>query len=128
MGGHADLTFSDPSVLPQLASGKLKAIGVSGQARYEPLPAVPVIADSGLPGYDAINWYPLMAPAATPREVIARLNGEVLKALGDSGVRERLIGQGLIPAGGSPEQLARFIQEDTRRWQPVIAATGVKLD
>lgn len=65
LGAHADLTFSDPSVLPQLATGKLKAIGVSGKARYAPLPGVPVIADSGLPGYDAINWYLLMAPAAT---------------------------------------------------------------
>lgn len=128
MGGHADLTFSDPSVLPQLASGKLKAIGVSGKAKYEPLPTVPVIADSGLPGYDAINWYPMMAPAAVPREIITRLNSEVLKALNDSGVRERLMAQGLIPSGGSPEQLGQFIREDTRRWEPVIAATGVKLD
>lgn len=128
MGGHADLTFSDPSVLPQLASGKLKAIGVSGKVRYEPLPTVPVIADSGLPGYDAINWYPMMAPAAVPREIITRLNSEVLKALNDSGVRERLMAQGLIPSGGSPEQLGQFIREDTRRWEPVIAATGVKLD
>jgi tripartite-type tricarboxylate transporter receptor subunit TctC len=128
MGGHADLTFSDPSVLPQLATGKLKAIGVSGKARYEPLPTVPVIADSGLPGYDAINWYPLMAPAATPREIITRLNTEVLKALTDASVRERLMAQGLIPSGGSPEQLGQFIREDTRRWEPVIAATGVRLD
>jgi tripartite-type tricarboxylate transporter receptor subunit TctC len=128
MGGHADLTFSDPSVLPQLATGKLKVIGVSGKARYEPLPAAPVIADSGLPGYDAINWYPLMAPAATPREIITRLNGEILKALADNNVRERLMAQGLIPAGGSPEQLGQFIREDTKRWEPVIAATGVKLD
>ena len=128
MGGHADLTFSDPSVLPQLASGKLKAIGVSGKARYLPLPTVPVIADSGLPGYDAINWYPMMAPAATPKDVIAKLNAEVIKALNDSSVRERLMAQGLIPSGGSPEQLGAFIREDTERWRPVIAATGVRLD
>ncbi len=128
MGGHADLTFSDPSVLPQLATGKLKAIGVSGKVRYEPLPAVPVIADSGLPGYDAINWYPMMAPAATPKDVIAKLNAEVIKALNDSSVRERLMAQGLIPSGGSPEQLGAFIREDTERWRPVIAATGVRLD
>jgi tripartite-type tricarboxylate transporter receptor subunit TctC len=128
MGGHADLTFSDPSVLPQIKSGKLKAIGVSGTARYEPLPDVPVIGETGLPGYDAINWYPLMAPAATPREIIARLNTETLKALADPGVRERLMAQGLIPSGNSPEQLSAFIRDDTKRWEPVIKATGVKLD
>ena len=128
MGGHADLTFSDPSVLPQLATGKLKAIGVSGKARYAPLPHVPVIADSGLPGYDAINWYPLMAPAGTAREIIVRLNAEILKVLSDTSVRDRLMAQGLIPSGNSPEQLAQFIREDTKRWEPVVAATGVKLD
>lgn len=128
MGGHADLIFADPSVLPQVASGKLNAIGVSGKVRYAPLPQVPVIAETGLPGYDAINWYPLMAPAATPRDIIAKLNAETIKALNDPGVRERLLAQGLIPSGGSPEQLGQFIREDTRRWEPVIAATGVRLD
>jgi tripartite-type tricarboxylate transporter receptor subunit TctC len=128
MGGHADLTFSDPSVLPQVKSGKLKAIGVSGTQRYEPLPDVPVIAQTGLPGYDAINWYPMMAPAQTPKEIIARMNTEVLKALKDPVVRERLMSQGLIPSGNSPGELAAFIREDTKRWEPVIKATGVKLD
>jgi tripartite-type tricarboxylate transporter receptor subunit TctC len=128
MGGHADLTFSDPSVLPQVKSGKLKAIGVSGTRRYEPLPDAPVIAQSGLPGYDAINWYPMMAPGATPKEIVGRMNAEVLKALGDAGVRERLMNQGLIPSGNSPEQLAAFIREDTKRWEPVVKLTGVKLD
>jgi tripartite-type tricarboxylate transporter receptor subunit TctC len=128
MGGHADLTFSDPSVLPQVKSGKLKAIGVSGTQRYEALPDVPVIAQTGLPGYDAINWYPMMAPAQTPKEIITRMNSEVLKALKDPVVRERLMSQGLIPSGNSPGELAAFIREDTKRWEPVIKATGVKLD
>jgi tripartite-type tricarboxylate transporter receptor subunit TctC len=128
MGGHADLTFSDPSVLPQVKSAKLKAIGVSGTQRYEPLADVPLIAQSGLPGYDAVNWYPMMAPAQTPREIITRINSEVLKALKDASVRERLMEQGLIPSGNSPEALAAFIREDTRRWEPVVKAIGVKLD
>jgi tripartite-type tricarboxylate transporter receptor subunit TctC len=128
MGGHADLTFSDPSVLPQVKSGKLKAIGVSGTERYEPLPQVPVIAQSGLPKFDAVNWYPMMAPGGTPGEIIARMNAEVLKALKDPVVRERLMNQGLIPAGDSPAELAAFIREDTKRWTPVVKATGVKLD
>jgi tripartite-type tricarboxylate transporter receptor subunit TctC len=128
MGGHADLTFSDPSVLPQVKSGKLKAVGVSGTARYEPLPQVPLIAQSGLPKFDAINWYPMMAPGGTPNEIIARMNAEVLKALKDPLVRERLMNQGLIPTGDSPTELAAFIREDTKRWTPVVQAIGVKLD
>jgi tripartite-type tricarboxylate transporter receptor subunit TctC len=128
MGGHADLTFSDPSVLPQVKSAKLKAIGVSGTDRYDPLPQVPVIAQSGLPRFDAINWYPMMAPGGTPNEIIARMNSEVLKALKDPVVRERLMSQGLIPSGNSPAELAAFIREDTKRWTPVVQATGVRLD
>jgi len=128
MGGHADLTFSDPSVLPQVKSGKLKAIGVSGTQTYAQLPDVSVIAQSGLPGYDAINWYPMMAPGQTPKDTIARLNADALKALQDAGVREKLMSQGLIPSGNSPGELAAFIRRDTERWAPVIKATGVKLD
>ena len=128
MGGHADVTFSDPSVLPQVKSGKLKAIGVSGTEPYAALPGVAVIAQSGLPGYDAINWYPMMAPGQTPKDTIARLNAAVLKSLQDAGVREKLMSQGLIPSGNSPGELAAFIRRDTERWAPVIKATGVKLD
>jgi tripartite-type tricarboxylate transporter receptor subunit TctC len=128
MGGHADVTFSDPSVLPQIKAGKLKAIGVSGTQAYPPLAGVPVIAQSGLPGYDAINWYPMMAPGQTPKDVISRLNAEVLKALKDPGVIEKLMAQGLIPSGNSPGELAAFIRRDTERWAPVVKATGVKLD
>ncbi|HYC46656.1 MAG TPA: tripartite tricarboxylate transporter substrate binding protein [Burkholderiales bacterium] len=128
MGGHAAVTFSDPSVLPQVKSGKLKAIGVSGTQAYPPLPNAPVIAQTGLPGYDAINWYPMLAPGQTPKEIVARLNAEVLKALKDAGVREKLMSQGLIPGGNSPGELAAFIRRDTERWAPVVKATGVKLD
>jgi tripartite-type tricarboxylate transporter receptor subunit TctC len=70
----------------------------------------------------------MMAPAQTPKEIITRMNSEVLKALKDPVVRERLMSQGLIPSGNSPVELAAFIREDTRRWEPVIKATGVKLD
>ena len=128
MGGHADLAFLDPTVLPQISAGKLKALGVSGTKRYEPLASAPVIAESGLPGYDAINWYPLMAPSGVPGALIARLNLEAVKALTDARVRERLISQGLIPAPSTPEQLGTFIREDTKRWEPVIKAIGFKMD
>jgi tripartite-type tricarboxylate transporter receptor subunit TctC len=128
MGGHADVAFLDPTVLPQIASGKLRAIGVSGARRYGPLASAPVIAESGLPGYDAINWYPLMAPAGVPAALINRLNQEAHKAMADTRVRERLTTQGLIPAPGTPEQLGVFIREDTRRWEPVIKAIGLRMD
>ena len=128
MGGHADLTFSDPSVLPQLQSGRLKAIGVSGTKRYPPLPDVPTVAESGLPGFDALNWYPMMAPAGTPRDIIMRLNSDAIKALAAPDVKEKLMAQGLIPTPMTPEQLGQFIREDYERWAKVIKAANVKLD
>jgi len=128
MGGHADLTFSDPSVLPQLQSGRLKAIGVSGTKRYPPLPNVPTVADSGLPGFDALNWYPMMAPTGTPRDIIMRLNSDAIKALAAPDVKEKLMAQGLIPTPMTPEQLGQFIREDYERWAKVIKAANVKLD
>ena len=114
--------------MPQISSGKLKALGVSGARRYAPLANVPVIAESGLPGYDAINWYPLMAPAGVPAALITRLNQEVNKAMGDARIRERLTSQGLIPAPGTTEQLGTFIREDTQRWAPVIKAINFRMD
>ncbi len=128
MGGHADLTFSDPSVLPQLQAGRLKVLGVSGTKRYPPLPNVPTVNESGLPGFDALNWYPLMAPAGTPRDLVMKLNTEAIKALNSPDVRDKLMAQGLIPAPMSPEQLGQFIREDYERWARVIKAANVKLD
>ena len=128
MGGHADLTFSDPSVLSQVQSGRLKALGVSGTKRYPPLPGVPTVNESGLPGFDALNWYPMMAPAGTPKELITRLNTDAIRALNAPDVRDKLLAQGLIPTPMSPEQLGQFIREDYERWARVIKAANVKLD
>ena len=128
MGGHADLTFSDPSVLPQLQAGRLKVIGVSGSKHYPPLPNVPTVSESGLPGFDALNWYPFMAPTGTPKELIARLNTEAVKALNAPDVKEKLLAQGLIPAPMTPDELGRFIREDYERWEKVIKLANVKLN
>jgi len=128
IGGHADLTFSDPSVLALVRSGKLKAIGVSGTQVYQALPEVPVIANSGLPGFDALNWYPMMAPAETSKEIITRLNAEVARALTAPEVREKLLAQGLIPTPMTPEQLGAYIRADHERWAKVVRAAGIKLD
>ena len=128
MGGHADLTFSDPSVLPLLHSGKLKVLGVSGRKRYSPLPDAPTVDESGLPGFDALNWYPMMAPAGTPKEIIARLNADAIRALAAPDVRDKLMTQGLIPTPMTPGELGQFIHEDYDRWAKVIKAANVKLE
>ena len=128
IGGHADLTFSDPSVLPLVKAGKLKVIGVSGTGRYEALPDAPVIAETGLPGFDALNWYPMMAPGGTLKEIIARLNSEAIRAISAPEVREKLLAQGLIPTPMTPEQLGQFIRTDLDRWSKVVKAANIRVD
>ena len=128
IGGHADLGFLDAAALPPVLSGRLKALGVSGTTRYEPLPAVPTIAESGLPGFVSITWYALFAPAATPREIIARLNAETVRALAQPEVRAKLLTQGLIATSSTPEQLAAGIKADSARLAKLVKATGIQLN
>ncbi|HYC46639.1 MAG TPA: tripartite tricarboxylate transporter substrate binding protein [Burkholderiales bacterium] len=128
VGGHAHLTFSDPSVVPQILAGKLKAIGVSGSRRYEALPDVPLITETGVSGYTAVNWYPMMAPAKTPNDILAALNASVQKIFKDPAVAKTLSTQGLLPAADSREALANYIRQDIKRWDPVIKATGLRLN
>jgi tripartite-type tricarboxylate transporter receptor subunit TctC len=128
MGGHADVGFLDPAVLPQIKAGRLKALGVSSDRRYEPLPNVPPISESGLPGYVSITWYGLMAPAGTPKNVIARLNAELGRTLAQPDVKEKLLAQGLIAAPSTPEQLADRIEADSALLQKLIAATGIQIN
>jgi tripartite-type tricarboxylate transporter receptor subunit TctC len=128
IGGHADLGFLDPAGLAQVISGRLKALGVSGTARYEPLPNVPTIAESGLPGFVSVTWYALFAPAATPREVIARLNAETVRALAQPDMKAKLLAQGMIAKSSTPEELAAVIKADYERLGKLVKATGIQLN
>jgi tripartite-type tricarboxylate transporter receptor subunit TctC len=128
IGGHADLGFLDPAALPQIISGRLKALGVSGTARYEPLPNVPTIAESGLPAFVSITWYALFAPAATPRDVITRLNLETVRALGQPEMKAKLLAQGMIAASSTPEQLGANLRADHERLAKLVKATGMQLN
>ena len=128
MGGHADLGFLDPAVLPQIKAGRLKALGVSSEGRYEPLPNVPPISESGLPGYVSVTWYGLMAPAATPKDAIARLNAEIARALALPELKEKLLAQGLIASPSTPEQLTARIRADSALLEKLIRATGIQVN
>jgi tripartite-type tricarboxylate transporter receptor subunit TctC len=128
IGGHADVGFLDAAVLPQILSGRLKALGVSGTARYAPLPDVPTIAESGLLGFVSITWYALFAPTGTPRDVITRLNAETVRALALPEVKAKLLTQGLIATSSTPEKLAADIKADQERLTKLVKATGIQLN
>lgn len=119
-----------PALLPHVQAGRVRLLAVTSRQRYQPLPNLPTIAESGLPelkDFEAIAWNAIVGPASTPAAVVHRLNREFNDALKDSAIAGRLTGQGMTPAGGSPEDLGRFMAAEATRWGPVIKRTGLTL-
>lgn len=128
MAGQIDFYFSDPSAMPLIRSGKLRALAVSTLRRSANLPEVPTVAESGLPGYEYTNWYGLVVPAKTPRPIIQYLNREFTLVLNTPDIRERLVGAGMDPAPSSPEELDAFLPRDLEKWARVVRAANIKFD
>jgi tripartite-type tricarboxylate transporter receptor subunit TctC len=127
MSGEVSLYFGNvPTMIRQVRAGKLRGIAVTGPARSTAAPEYPTIQESGVPGYVVTTWYGLSAPAKTPRAVVDRLNGAVVKALAAPEIRDRLTGLGASGVGNSPEQYAAFIQGEIDKWAKVIKAAGIK--
>lgn len=120
-----DLMFS---AMPQVQSGKLKAIAQTGAKRSPAMPDLPTVAESGVPGFDVVVWNGLMAPAGTPKDVIARLNAEVKTALDSPELKERLLAQGFEPAWSTPEAFGKKIASDIERWSKVVKISGAKVE
>ena len=123
-----DFMIADPSILAQVKAGKLRALGVTTARRYAGAPELPTIAESGFPGFEATNWYSLLAPAATPKEIITRLNAEVVRILGLPEVREKLLEQNIEAASSSPDELARYLKNDIAKWTAVVRDAGIKIE
>jgi tripartite-type tricarboxylate transporter receptor subunit TctC len=104
----------------------MKALGVSTARRTSSLPDVPTIAESGVPGYEAVGWFGVVAPAATPADIVVKLNAAIVGALNDASVRERIIAVGAEPAPMTPERFAAFIRSETEKWRAVVAKSGTK--
>jgi len=126
LSGEVDLTYENSLIIvPHIKSGKVRALGVTSAQRSKLLPDLPSVAEA-LPGYGASGWYGLVAPAATPKDVLARLNAEAVKALRSPDVAERLSGQGAEPAPGSPGDFAAFIRAEIDKWSKVVKAANMK--
>lgn len=115
-----------PAVMPHTRSNRLRLLAVGNTKRLALLPDVPTIAESGVPGYDATQWYGVLAPAGTPRELVMRLNTEMTKALARPDVREKLAADGAIPVGNTPEEFGALIKAEIARWAPVVKASGAQ--
>ena len=121
VGGQIPAVFATPASSGAFVkSGRIIALATTGATRSSYMPDVPTIAESGYPGYEAINWYAYMAPAKTPREVLARLHRDLVKVLSAPDVRQQLSGHGLEPAPGSSEALAAYIEREYATWGKVV--------
>jgi tripartite-type tricarboxylate transporter receptor subunit TctC len=129
IGGQVQLAiFSIPPVLTHVRTGKLRALAVTSKVRSPELPEVPTVDEAGVPGYEMNPWYGLLAPAGTPRAIVARLNSEVSRIVRSPDMREKLSAQGAEPGGGTPEDYAAVIRADTVLWTRVIKETGIKAE
>ena len=129
VGGQVQLVYATAaSAAPQIKAGKIKGIAVTTLKRSALMPAIPTIAESGLPGFDANNWYGLLAPAKTPRAIVMRLNAEVAKVLKLPDVKEFLFNQGLDAAPGTPEQFGAYIKAEMAKWAKVVKDSGARAD
>ena len=127
VGGHIDLIFNGlTSALPLIKIGKLRALAVTSLKRAGALPDVPTIDESGLKGFEAVAWNGLTAPAATPREVIAKISADVLKVVNSPELNERLRSEGSDPVGDSPAEFAAFLRNEIAKWAKVIKFAKVK--
>src|SRR5437667_5673680 len=129
LAGHVNLMFAPAqTVMPYVQAGKLKALAVTGARRSQTLPDLPAVAESGLPGYEAVGWFGLLAPAATPKATVAKLSAEANRVLAMSEVREKMRVLGAEPAGSTPEEFARFIRADQAKWSRLMKDAGITPD
>jgi len=127
VSGHVMVTVASMlGTMPQVRSGKARALGVTSAKRVPAVPDIPTIAESGVPGYESLQWYGLLAPTGTPKEIIARLNREAVAALRNPEVSARLAGDGGEVVAGTPEEFGAFIRAETEKWAKVAKAAGIK--
>ena len=127
LGGQIDSLFIDMAVaIPQIKAGKLKALGVGSPARFEALPEVPTISESGVPGYEARSFTGLLAPAGTPKDAIRILQSAAVKVLADPEVRQGLFALAAVPVGDSSEYFAQLLRKEVDQWGVVIGAAKIE--
>lgn len=129
IAGQISLTMTGgPPILPPVRSGMLKALGVSSLKRLDSVPDVPTIAETALPGFEAVQWYGLVGPAGMPREVVEQLNAQCTRILQEPGLKARLEGEGAQFAPNAPEEFGRFIGTERERWGKLIREANVQAD
>ena len=129
IAGQVDVMFDNmPNVIGHVRAGKMKALAVTTAQRSPQAPEIPTVAEAGVPGYEQTAWFGVLAPAGTPRDIIGRLNGEIIKVLNSPDVKERFGKQGVEVRTSTPEQFSTFLRSEVDRWGKVIREAGIKAD
>jgi tripartite-type tricarboxylate transporter receptor subunit TctC len=127
IAGHVPVMMpAVPTALVYIRNGRLRPLGVSGAKRSQAAPDIPTIAEAGIPGYEATQWFGILAPAGTPRAIVDRWHRETVRALKDPEVRDRLVADGADPVGSTPEEFAAFMRAETVKWAKVVKAIGIQ--
>jgi len=127
IAGHVPIIFSDLApAIPQLKAGKLRALGISSAVRFAGMPEIPPLAEAGVPGFDAVSWLALVAPAATPAEVIDKLHAAMKQIMAEPAVQQRFVELGNIPlASPPPDELRHYVKSEIVRWGKVVTQAGL---
>ncbi len=129
IAGQAQIYFTSPiAAQPYVQSGRVRQIAVSSAKRFPPLPDVPTVAEAGYPSFDMSSWWGLLGPAGLPKDIVARLHAETVKALNGADLKDRFAAQSAVAETNSPEQFAEFIKGEIARWGKVVSASGARLD
>ena len=129
ISGQTTMTITGMvALMPHVKSNRLKLLGVATMKRLSIMPDIPTINESGVPGYDANQWYGVLTQAAVPRDIIAKLHADIVKVLARPDIKERLAADGAEPVANTPEQFAAHIKAEIARWAPVVKASGAKPD
>jgi tripartite-type tricarboxylate transporter receptor subunit TctC len=129
LGGQVMVMFDNiPSALPHIKAGKLRAVATTGAQRDPSLPDLPTVAEAGVPGYESGVWFGLLAPAGTPKEIIARLSAESVKATRSPEFIKRMTDLGYNVIGSTPEEMANMLKVEIARWTPIVKASGARAD
>ena len=129
IGGHVPMAFNPPSpLLPHIQSGAIRPVAITTLKRTAVLPEIPTIAESGFPGFEATTWHAFVAPAGTPKDVIAALHRAISATVNDPAVRKALTDLGIDVVGGTPEELRAYLKSEIPKWAEVVKASGAKVD
>ena len=127
LAGHtAVMAGTMVTTVPQIRAGRLRGLGITTTERNNAAPEIPTVAEAGLPGFESVQWYGLLAPANTPRDIVNRLHGEMVKVLQQPEIRQRFASDGADPVGNTPEEFAAYLRSETAKWAKVVKDAGIQ--